>query len=38
MDPNQINQMNLLNNLNQMNQMSIYQNYLLNNENKLAQI
>lgn len=32
MDPNQINQMN---NLNQINQMSMYQNYLLNNENKL---
>jgi hypothetical protein len=35
MDPNQINQINQMNNLNQINQMSLYQNYLLNNENKV---
>ena len=32
MDPNQVNQINQLNNLNN---ISMYQNYLLNNENKL---
>jgi hypothetical protein len=32
MDPNQINQ---INQINQMNQMPYYQNYLINNENKL---